>query len=219
MIDHERRVGIAPEGEVLAEHERSSGDGAADPKPTKIIKRYTNRKLYDTVESRYVTLDEIAEMVQDGAEVQIIDNRTKDDLTAVTLAQILLEQEKKTSRMPLAILRDMVRNGGGKLQTFLTDEVNPRVSAIRVEAEHAVARVLGRDAEGSAANKKGGPREQAREFVRSSRHAIDEWQRMLDERLHRTVETVVGLPSLHREVQALREKLAEVEKKLEEHRE
>src|SRR6266487_1471937 len=55
----------------------------------KIIKRYTNRKLYDTVESRYVTLDEIAEMVKAGTEVKILDNRTKEDLTSVTLAQII----------------------------------------------------------------------------------------------------------------------------------
>ena len=61
----------------------------------KIIKRYTNRKLYDTVESRYVTLDEIAEMIKQGAEVKIVDNRTKEDLTSVTLAQIVFEEEKK----------------------------------------------------------------------------------------------------------------------------
>ena len=50
------------------------------PREPKIIKRYTNRKLYDTVESRYVTLDEIAEMIKQGAEVKIVDNRSKDDL-------------------------------------------------------------------------------------------------------------------------------------------
>ena len=52
----------------------------------KVIKRYTNRKLYDTVESRDVTLDEIAEMVKQGVEVQIVDNRTKQEWTSVTLA-------------------------------------------------------------------------------------------------------------------------------------
>ena len=56
----------------------------------KVIKRYTNRKLYDTVESRYVTLEEIAEMVKTGTDVKIVDNRTKEDLTSVTLAQITI---------------------------------------------------------------------------------------------------------------------------------
>ena len=188
----------------MAENE-IMGDGGADGRAPKIIKRYSNRKLYDTVESRYVTLDEIAEMVKAGAEVQIIDNRTKDDLTSITLAQIVLEEEKKTSRLPRALFRDMIRNGGGKL-SLIAGEVNTRVSAIRAGAEQTMARVLGREGDGSA-----------RDFVRGSRHAFEEWQRHLDERLHRAVETVVGLPTLHREVQALRDKLAELEKKLEDH--
>ncbi len=67
------------------------GNGApqAERKEPKVIKRYTNRKLYDTVESRYVTLDEIAQMIKGGAEVKIVYNRSKEDLTSVTLAQII----------------------------------------------------------------------------------------------------------------------------------
>lgn len=68
--------------------ETTSGTAAGEAENVKVIKRYTNRKLYDTVESRYVTLEEIGEMVKAGAEVRIIDNRTKEDLTSVTLAQI-----------------------------------------------------------------------------------------------------------------------------------
>jgi polyhydroxyalkanoate synthesis repressor PhaR len=68
------------------------GEPSASGREPKVIKRYTNRKLYDTVESRYVTLDEIAEMVKAGAEVKVIDNRTKEDLTSVTLAQIIFEE-------------------------------------------------------------------------------------------------------------------------------
>src|SRR2546428_4595966 len=81
-------------------------------KEPKVIKRYTNRKLYDTVESRYVTLDEIAHMIKGGAEVKIIDNRSKEDLTSVTLAQIIFEEEKKRSQMPLGVLREIIRHGG-----------------------------------------------------------------------------------------------------------
>ena len=64
------------------------------PQP-KVIKRYSNRKLYDTERSCYVTLDEISQMVKDGVEVKIIDNKTKDDLTSVTLTQIIFAEEKK----------------------------------------------------------------------------------------------------------------------------
>ncbi len=60
----------------------------------RVIKRYANRKLYDTEESRYVTLHEVAELVRARQDVRIVDNRTKEDLTNVTLAQIIYEEEK-----------------------------------------------------------------------------------------------------------------------------
>lgn len=209
----------------MGEHETTSvgPEGGASRAP-KIIKRYTNRKLYDTVESRYVTLDEIAEMVKAGSEVQIIDNRTKEDLTSVTMAQIIFEEEKKTSRMPLGMLRAIIRTGGEKLTEFIEGEVNPRVSAFREGAE-TLAKAL-KSAERSAADAivrtreeaSRNPQEAAREFIRSSRRGFDEWQKTLDERITRAYETVTGLPTLHREVQALRDKLTELEKKLDEHK-
>src|SRR5687768_10844883 len=101
---------------------------AKDPK---IIKRYTNRKLYDTVESRYVTLDEIAEMVKNGVEVKIVDNRSKEDLTSVTLAQIIFEEEKKKSQMPLSVLREIIRRPGESISGFIQKEVSPRVASLR----------------------------------------------------------------------------------------
>ena len=66
----------------------------AGDKPRRVIKRYSNRKLYDTRDSRYVTLQQIGEMVRAGEEVQIIDNKTKEDKTEVTLALILSEDLK-----------------------------------------------------------------------------------------------------------------------------
>ena len=85
----------------------------------KVIKRYTNRKLYDTVESRYVTLDEIAQMIKAGAEVQIIDNRTKEDLTSVTLAQIIFEVFFSSSKMICASVTD-VRSSFVRLSMIFT---------------------------------------------------------------------------------------------------
>src|SRR6266508_3420125 len=87
------------------ERNEAGSEPSTGGREPKVIKRYTNRKLYDTVESRYVTLDEIAEMIKAGAEVKIIDNRTKEDLTSVTLAQIIFEEEKKTSKVGLETLR------------------------------------------------------------------------------------------------------------------
>ena len=112
--------------------ENASGPAAKEPK---VIKRYTNRKLYDTVESRYVTLDEIAEMVKQGVEVRIVDNRSKEDLTSVTQAQIIFEEEKKKNRMPLSVLREIIRHPGESISDFISREVSPRVASIREEAE------------------------------------------------------------------------------------
>src|ERR1700683_2234591 len=80
---------------------------------TRIIKRYANRKLYDTEHSRYVTLDQISEMIRNGDDVKIVDNKTKEDLTTVTLAQIIFEEEKKQrSFLPLGAMRHIIQSGG-----------------------------------------------------------------------------------------------------------
>jgi polyhydroxyalkanoate synthesis repressor PhaR len=75
------------------------------------IKRYANRKLYDTRDSRYVTLDHIAAMVRAGDDVKVIDNTTRADLTTATLAQIIFEEEKKTPRLTVAGLRKIIQAG------------------------------------------------------------------------------------------------------------
>lgn len=75
------------------------------------IKRYSNRKLYDTRDSRYVTLDHIASMVRAGDDVRVVDNATRQDLTTATLAQIIFEEEKKTPKLSLVGLRKIIQNG------------------------------------------------------------------------------------------------------------
>lgn len=91
------------------------------PSPkTKIIKRYQNRKLYDTQQSCYVTLDDIAKMIRTSEEVMVIDNKTKNDITAATLTQIIFEAEKKASQYaPLFTLREIIQNGNGSISSYL----------------------------------------------------------------------------------------------------
>ena len=64
-----------------------------------IIKRYPNRKLYDTAAKQYVSLDGIAAMIRRGDEVQVVDHATGEDLTTLTLTQIIVEQEKAAERI------------------------------------------------------------------------------------------------------------------------
>jgi polyhydroxyalkanoate synthesis repressor PhaR len=75
------------------------------------IKRYSNRKLYDTHDSHYVTLQQIAGLIRNGDEIRVIDKTTQQDLTAATMAQILFEEEKRGPRLPADGLRRIIRSG------------------------------------------------------------------------------------------------------------
>jgi polyhydroxyalkanoate synthesis repressor PhaR len=172
--------------------------------PPKVIKRYANRKLYDTGESRYVTLEEIGTMVKQGIEIQIVDNRSKGDLTAVTLAQIILEEEKKRNRMPLDVLRDIIRNGGESISGFIQREVQPRVTSLREEAE-AGLKLLRRDV----------PGDKPRELLAALQTMLMEWQGRVDERLHAAVETMSSFPQIARELQQIASRLGELEQRIE----
>jgi|GEM_PF-588564 len=87
---------------------------------TKIIKRYQNRKLYDTEESAYVTLDEISKMIKAGETVKVIDNRTKNDITASTFTQLLYESEKKVKHQPsVELLTEIIQKGDGSFSGYI----------------------------------------------------------------------------------------------------
>jgi polyhydroxyalkanoate synthesis repressor PhaR len=96
------------------------------------IKRYANRKLYDTQASRYVTLDQIAELVRAGEDVQVIDNTSKEDLTSVTLAQIIFEEEKKKSFLSLQAMRNIIQSGGDSI-SVLVDNIK---EGVEKQVEH-----------------------------------------------------------------------------------
>jgi polyhydroxyalkanoate synthesis repressor PhaR len=77
-----------------------------------VIKRYSNRKLYDTQESRYVTLEELEELIRAGKEISVVDVSTGEDLTSVTLAQIILENERsRRAGLPTAFLHQLIKHG------------------------------------------------------------------------------------------------------------
>ena len=91
-----------------------------------LIKRYPNRKLYDTEAKKYITLDGIAALIRQGDDVQVVDHTTDEDLTAVTLTQIIFEQEKKKSGfLPTSVLTGLVQSGGQTLNSLRRSLVNP----------------------------------------------------------------------------------------------
>lgn len=87
---------------------------------TLLLKKYPNRRLYDTEESAYVTLSQVAEMIKQGRQVEVRDVETKEDVTAFILTQIVFEEaKKKTTLLPVSLLYLIIRFGETVLSEFL----------------------------------------------------------------------------------------------------
>lgn len=90
----------------------------------RIIKRYANRKLYDTTVRRYINLVEISDLVQGGSEVKVVDSKSGEDITKVTLSQILLDKEKKKQGfVPKTLFTNLIRKSGSSLIDYLKRSV------------------------------------------------------------------------------------------------
>jgi len=90
---------------------------------TILIKRYANRKLYNTETSRYITLRGIAELVEQGADLRVMDNETGEDITSVTLSQVLVEGERSNRTVPRTLLSDLIQRSGDVLYSALKRRV------------------------------------------------------------------------------------------------
>ncbi len=176
--------------------EQQPAAASAEARDPKVIKRYTNRKLYDTVESRYVTLDEIATMIRSGAEVKVVDNRTREDLTSITLAQIIFEQEKKSSQTSLSTLLGLIRQGGDIAQQLVGGaELRERVQTIFSRGHRASGR--------------------SRDLLAVSREAITAIQHRLDEGVRNAIDGVSHVGEVRKQLEDVSTRLSELERRLE----
>jgi polyhydroxyalkanoate synthesis repressor PhaR len=85
-----------------------------------LIKKYGNRRLYDTEDSRYITLEELTGKIRAGAEVRVVDAKTNDDLTQATLAQLILEGGSMARVLPVSLLTQLIRLGDDSLGEFFS---------------------------------------------------------------------------------------------------
>ena len=83
-----------------------------------LIKKYANRRLYNTQDSRYVTLEQLSGMVKQGAEVKVVDARSGEDVTGFILTQIILEESKHHALLPVSLLHLIIRYGDNILSDF-----------------------------------------------------------------------------------------------------
>jgi polyhydroxyalkanoate synthesis repressor PhaR len=119
-----------------------------------LIKKYANRKLYDTRTSRYVTLNDIAQLVRDGHEVKVVDRNNGTDLTQLTLSQIVLEEEKRGPARIVDAGGEMLHDRGQALLEYVRktlsvpgefrNEVGRRREGLETMADDAIERALRR---------------------------------------------------------------------------
>lgn len=106
-----------------------------------LIKKYSNRRLYDTEKSAYVTLTEVAEIIKKGREVEVVDAKTKEDVTAFILTQIILEEaRKKNALLPAPLLHLVIQYGEHVLseffETYLQQVINTYLTYKSTVDEH-----------------------------------------------------------------------------------
>jgi len=175
----------------------------------RMIKRYGNRKLYDTHQSRYVTLEEISQMIRQGQDIKVIDNKTQEDLTNVTFTQIMLEQEKsKRNLLPRSLLRNLIEQSGGSLSEWL-QKGRESFATMKTEAEEQLIRLLEKGIE---------TREEGasllKEWMMGPQKSIDLLQKKIDERIRFLFFHLSGLEDLERQIQELEQKVDRLEKRL-----
>lgn len=159
----------------------------------RIVKRYGNRKLYDTSESRYVTLEEIARYVRDGEDVTVIENETGEDLTALAFAQIILEEERrKSGLLSLPVLRQLIRHG------------EEAIEGIRAQVDRGIGTI------GEIGERAG---RRVQEIVGLG-DRLGALQRRIDERVKRSVERITAHPTIQKEIHRIERTVAVLEERI-----
>ncbi len=174
----------------------------------RVIKRYSNRKLYDTKDSRYVTLLQIGELVRGGEEVQIIDNNSKEDLTEVTLAQIIYEEQKANQKsLPLQTLKDLIHQRTENVLTSLREGPIGRLIPGNKPGEPGKEPVVEVKEEPAKAAPKPS-------LVEQAKGTIEDMQHRIDERVKAVLPTILPWQHLELEVKRLSARVEELEAKL-----
>lgn len=176
-------------------------DQTAESSERRVIKRYSNRKLYDTRGSSYVTLLQIADMIREGEDVQIIDNATKEDKTDVTLALIISEELRAKPRaIPIPTLKALIRHSGERILTHLREgpigKLIPPGVAEGMPGEEDEDMSQGKESKGLRAT-------------------FEQWQAAIDDRIRAALSNFTAFRELEDEVKRQAERLTELEKRLE----
>ena len=157
----------------------------------RLIKRYPNRKLYDTTTKRYVTLKELARLVQNGETIKVVDFRNGQDITSKVLAQVLVVEEKTRGiHVAVSKVRELLRAGEGILQTH--------VQKLSSEAERTVSR----------------PFLEVKQVLDAVTRSFEDFQKSWEARLEDVMALIKQSSSLREELEGLKRKVTALEERI-----
>ncbi len=188
----------------------------------RVIKRYANRKMYDTHASRYVTLDGVADLVRGGEDLRIVDNDSGEDLTALIFAQIIFEEQKrKNGLLELPALRWIIRRGGATVQEILhgVDRGREALENVRELAEKGMKQLL-QAGEPEAEER---PKHRAAEsagsrllddILEAPQRQLEQLQHRIDAQVRASIERFTAHPAIQAELRRIETSVKNLERQL-----
>ena len=183
--------------------------------PNRVIKRYPNRKLYDTEQSRYIKLKEVARLVREGVEVQIVDNQSGEDITGPTLAKLLgTGDHLGNEKIPVKTLRHLVQSGGELLNRKSLNDNDPQGrradgASFREDVERGFAKLVSRELD--AADSWFQP---VREWMDGIQERMDEAHQQADDKIAEIRATLPVVLANRAALDALEARVSELEKQV-----
>ncbi len=168
----------------------------------RLIKRYPNRKFYDTWNSCYVTMEDIANMIRRGYDVKVIDNKTGDDITPLVLSQLFFEEGKKRkAKLPLNVLKNLIMGGEESITQFFTKLAQASLQGIKGTSD----KIMDTSDDGVA---------RIGDLLLNIQNMIEDFQKRIDQKTREFMEKLYLVPSQSKEVEALQQKVEALEKKI-----
>src|SRR5271169_5531882 len=119
----------------MSETKEANGAATSD-KPPVVVKKYANRRLYNTESSSYITLDTLAEMVRNGRDFVVYDAKTGEDITRSVLTQIIVDEEGKgAALLPIGFLRQLIGFYGDSMQNLVPKYLEQALSSFARQQE------------------------------------------------------------------------------------
>jgi polyhydroxyalkanoate synthesis repressor PhaR len=195
----------------------SSAEETEHAARVRLIKRYGNRKLYDVKRSRYITLEGVRALVQQGEDVRVIDNDSGEDLTGVTFAQIIYEEAKRSNggRPSLPLMRWLIQRGDEAFRDVMRSVERGReaLESVREAAERGVQRLVpNTGAKPGSGTKKS--KTLLEDLIEVPTRRFDELQHRIDSQVRQSVERFTKHPALKSEIQRVERSIREIEKRL-----